>query len=780
MKPTNKLLLALCILLSTTAIFAQTNLFPTTGSAGIGTTDPNPSSLLDMVSTSKGLLVPRMTKVQRDAIVSPAIGLLIYQTNVNPGFFYFNGTAWTAISSQDASKSLNNLTTTAVNVTLQPGADNTIDLGSSAQSWKNLYVDGVGYLGTAKLGNYVGTPEAGMIRWNGSDFQGYNGISWISLSGGGGGGGEVATDLSNLTLTSINVDLIPNADATHNLGSSTKSWSNLYIENQLFIESTPALKFGGDPLYPSIFIGNTSHDAYIGNDNIFIGRNTATDATSNAFNNISIGANAGSNNSDGDENIFIGSASGFQNTSGVRNISLGVGAGQLTTTGDENIFLGQSAGYGNATGNKNICIGSVTHANIDFGGNDSLNVIVGNRAGSYNAGSETVLVGAFAGHYNTQNYNVYVGAYSGYNSVNGYDNVYIGRNAGYSQEDGYANTFVGKNAGYNYGGSGTASKYNVYMGTDAGYYTKGAYNTYIGSKCGDSYADNEQCVLMGYGTDVSSSTITNAIAIGYFTSISQSNSIRLGNSSINKIGIGRNASAGSVMEFQATSAKLTTGGVWTDASDKRLKRNITELNKAEILDKINKLSVTEWNYIADDPNIKHIGPMAQDFYAAFGLGDDTTIAAMDKAGVALIGIQELSSKLASLNTIVETVLAENKLLQERIVNLENVISGYPTTNDNSNTQYIILAEETDMPVLFQNKPNPFTGNTTINYFVPATAKTAILQIVNQQGLIISTIQLSTGFGNIEIDATQLTSGLLTYSLIVDEKIIATKQMMLTK
>ena len=76
MKPTNKLLLALCVLLTTTAIFAQTNLFPTTGSAGIGTTDPNPSALLDMVSTSKGILVPRMTKVQRDAIASPATGFI--------------------------------------------------------------------------------------------------------------------------------------------------------------------------------------------------------------------------------------------------------------------------------------------------------------------------------------------------------------------------------------------------------------------------------------------------------------------------------------------------------------------------------------------------------------------------------------------------------------------------------------------------------------------------------------------------------------------------------
>jgi hypothetical protein len=48
------------------------NIFPSTGAAGIGTTSPNPSSLLDVVSTSKGTLIPRMTKTQRDAIASPA------------------------------------------------------------------------------------------------------------------------------------------------------------------------------------------------------------------------------------------------------------------------------------------------------------------------------------------------------------------------------------------------------------------------------------------------------------------------------------------------------------------------------------------------------------------------------------------------------------------------------------------------------------------------------------------------------------------------------------
>src|SRR6266513_2684676 len=74
------------------------NTFPSTGAAGIGTTTPNASSLLEIKSTSKGLLISRMTKAQRDVIAAPATGLLIFQTNSTPGFYYYAGTAWTAVT----------------------------------------------------------------------------------------------------------------------------------------------------------------------------------------------------------------------------------------------------------------------------------------------------------------------------------------------------------------------------------------------------------------------------------------------------------------------------------------------------------------------------------------------------------------------------------------------------------------------------------------------------------------------------------------------------------
>lgn len=65
-----------------------------TGSTTIGTTAPTSCALLDLPSTTKGLLLPRMTKVQRDAIVSPVAGLAVYQTDNTPGLRVYNGTNW--------------------------------------------------------------------------------------------------------------------------------------------------------------------------------------------------------------------------------------------------------------------------------------------------------------------------------------------------------------------------------------------------------------------------------------------------------------------------------------------------------------------------------------------------------------------------------------------------------------------------------------------------------------------------------------------------------------
>lgn len=64
--------------------------------ASLGATTPDNSAMLDIVSTNKGLLIPRMGLANRPA--SPVAGLLIYQTDNTPGFYYYNGSAWVAIA----------------------------------------------------------------------------------------------------------------------------------------------------------------------------------------------------------------------------------------------------------------------------------------------------------------------------------------------------------------------------------------------------------------------------------------------------------------------------------------------------------------------------------------------------------------------------------------------------------------------------------------------------------------------------------------------------------
>jgi hypothetical protein len=76
---------------------ATSSLYNSGTAVGIGTSSPNASAALDVSSTTKGILLPTMTQTQRNAIASPATGLLVFQTDNTPGFYYYNGTAWVAI-----------------------------------------------------------------------------------------------------------------------------------------------------------------------------------------------------------------------------------------------------------------------------------------------------------------------------------------------------------------------------------------------------------------------------------------------------------------------------------------------------------------------------------------------------------------------------------------------------------------------------------------------------------------------------------------------------------
>jgi hypothetical protein len=72
---------------------------------GINTETPDASAALDINSTNAGLLIPRLTQNQRDAVSNPATGLLIYQTDNSPGFYFYNGTNWLVLDTSTGTSS---------------------------------------------------------------------------------------------------------------------------------------------------------------------------------------------------------------------------------------------------------------------------------------------------------------------------------------------------------------------------------------------------------------------------------------------------------------------------------------------------------------------------------------------------------------------------------------------------------------------------------------------------------------------------------------------------
>ncbi len=73
------------------------NTFYSSGQVGIGTSTPNAAAIIEIASTTQGVLFPRMTKVQRDAISTPPIGLMLFVTDDNEGLYIYKTSGWVQI-----------------------------------------------------------------------------------------------------------------------------------------------------------------------------------------------------------------------------------------------------------------------------------------------------------------------------------------------------------------------------------------------------------------------------------------------------------------------------------------------------------------------------------------------------------------------------------------------------------------------------------------------------------------------------------------------------------
>lgn len=275
------LLFGLALFTGATFVHAQTNTYPASGSAGLGTLTPESSAILEMQSTTQGMLAPRMTKAQRDAIASPTMGLLIFQTNSSPGFYYYTGAAWTPMASKGANTSLSNLSAggTNIGVSLTPSADNTVDLGSATKRWNELYVNSIKFMdgttqSTATVGGGGGVSGSGSTNYV-PKFTGLSAIGNSSIYDNSGSVGLNTTTMvgaANFTAKSLNttgyggmyIDMGGVSGRKpfygYSIGGSAKAWT-------YFDEATNQLRFNnnGDQFVidnaGNIGIGTLSPDA---------------------------------------------------------------------------------------------------------------------------------------------------------------------------------------------------------------------------------------------------------------------------------------------------------------------------------------------------------------------------------------------------------------------------------------------------------------------------------------------------------------------------------------
>jgi hypothetical protein len=226
-------------------------------------------------------------------------------------------------------------------------------------------------------------------------------------------------------------------------------------------------------------------------------------------------------------------------------------------------------------------------------------------------------------------------------------NTFVGESAGNFTVTGVSNTAIGQLALHNV----AAGDGNTACGEAALVSTTGAANTGVGAVALGNDTSGFGNSALGWRADVSAGNLTNATAIGYTAVVDASNKIRLGNADV------------TVIEGQVA---------YTFTSDRNQKENLQSVDGEEVLRKLRDVSVTSWNYVGHDPqHFRHYGPVAQEFFAAFGndgigaVGSPTTINSGDMAGILMIAVQTLAKRSEEQARELQRLRAENASLKTR-------------------------------------------------------------------------------------------------------------------
>ncbi len=427
--------------------------------------------------------------------------------------------------------------------------------------------------------------------------------------------------------------------------------------------------------------------------------------------------------SPGTDNFFIGPNAGNISLTGTGNTGIGQGALYKVTSGVSNTATGMHALYSNTNGSENTADG--------LGALYSNNNAIDNTATGFQSMNLNT----------TGNLNVADGAHALFHNTTGEQNTVIG----------YAAFYIN---------------------------TTGSFNTALGCAAAVNYTN-----------------LTNSMALGYNATVRASNEVVVGNGAVKVIGGQVGWSTISDGRFK-TNVRQNVPGLIFIKLLKPVTYNIDVRNYERFLGK-DESSINKLKGSYDDAERKlHTGFVAQDVESAAQLinydFDGINHPQNEKDNYSLVyanfipslvkALQELSKmndkKDAKIDSLENESILQKKIssdLEERLAKLEAMMKVQSSGINNQQSANLSSG------LLEQNTPNPFSNTTIINYSLPQHYSSAKITITDKTGKALKEMNVSgNGKQSLQLNASLFNSGAYQYSLIIDGKLIDTKQLVLAK
>lgn len=353
---------------------------------------------------------------------------------------------------------------------------------------------------------------------------------------------------------------------------------------------------------------------------------------------------------------------------------------------------------------------------------------------------------------------------------------------------------------------------NVILGNIAGSYNNeiGGDNVLLGN---DTHLDNLRGAVIQNSTALGSHSSLHgnfATAVGTFSSIFSDNCIAMGRVEQDHTLMGYN-SLPAVGNYRLYVRALGgTDGIYVDGdvfatgtvtwSDRNLKTSINDIDEITSNTILQQLSPKTYYFdtIAHPnlhcPRTLQYGLIAQDLEQILPslVKESTHPAVLDSLGQVIYPeetfkginytqlIPILIQSLKSQQRQIDSLVIQDSLILSKLNDLTTLINACCSDNS-SRKKPSNKVELSNTIILDQNAPNPFAEKTTIGYSIPENIQTAEIIFIDNQGTLMKKVILEArGEGSLEVYSENLSSGLYSYTLIADGKVIDTKRMICTK